>query len=67
MGVADFSGAAEGLLFLQPINRRLDRGVGGSLPLREGFLNFADRAGPSRPENLHDLKLQLSEFRDRHR
>ena len=44
VGMTDLPDAAESLFPLQSVDRSLDRGVGGAVPLREGFLNFTDCA-----------------------
>jgi hypothetical protein len=59
VGVANLFDASKGFLALQTIDGGLYGGVSWAIPFWEGFLNFADGAGPTGPQHLHNLKFQL--------
>ncbi len=50
VGIADAFGDARGFLLFEPVDGGLDGGVGRAILLGEGFLDFADGAGPAGPE-----------------
>jgi hypothetical protein len=45
MGVADLPGAAERFFPVEAIDCGLDSGIGGSMPLGKGLLNFTNGQG----------------------
>src|ERR1044071_4194428 len=59
VGIADALHNPHSPLGFQPVDRGLDRCVGGPPRFGEGLLNLANRAWPPGPDHLHDLQFQL--------
>jgi hypothetical protein len=60
--VADPLDQAQRLLTFQPIDHGLYGGVGRTLLLGEGLLDFAYRTGAVPPERFQHLQLEFGEF-----
>jgi hypothetical protein len=59
VGVADLLDAPDGVLALEPVHGRLNRGVGGPTGLGKGLLDLTDRRRSPGPEDVHDLQLEF--------
>src|SRR6266481_1046352 len=66
MKVADLFDAAYSFLPFQAINGCLDRGIGWPVFFGKSFLNFANGGIAASPQRLHNLQLQLRQFRFGH-
>ena len=63
VGVADFLHPPDRLLGLEPVDHRLDGGVGRPVLLGKRLLDFAHRQGAARQQRVHDLHLELRQSR----
>jgi hypothetical protein len=66
VGVADLLRAADRALLLEPVHHRLDGGVGRPALVGKGLLDLTHGRHTAGPERVHDLQLELAQFRQSH-